>query len=360
MPASTLLCAPSLVGRDLAKAYGDRVVLDGVDVVASPGLPLGLVGENGAGKSTLLRLLAGVEAADSGRVSRPTELAYLAQEPTFPAGSTVRDVLDEALRPLHDAVERLEVLAARLDEPGVADEYAALLDWCALRDAWSADARAASAADRLGLGDVDAATPVDTLSGGQRSRLALAALIAGRPPCVLLDEPTNHLDDEAVSLLEDFVCDLPGVVVVASHDRAFLEAVCRQVLDLDPSHFGTDGTGGNRFSGGYTDYLTAKRQSRLRWEEAFAAQRDELNRLRAGTHTTARRVAHNRAPRDNDKFIYHAKGENVARTVSRRVRDLEQRIEDLEAERIPKPPRLLTFAGLLPRAARTGRVVAVR
>ena len=125
MPASTLLCAPSLVGRDLAKAYGDRVVLDGVDVVASPGLPLGLVGENGAGKSTLLRLLAGVEAADSGRVSRPTELAYLAQEPTFPAGSTVRDVLDEALRPLHDAVERLEVLAARLDEPGVADEYAA-------------------------------------------------------------------------------------------------------------------------------------------------------------------------------------------------------------------------------------------
>jgi macrolide transport system ATP-binding/permease protein len=360
MPVPTLLRAPALVGRDLAKSYGDRVVLDGVDVVASPGLPLGMVGENGAGKSTLLRLLAGVEPADAGTVSRPAELAHLPQEPEFRPGATVRDVLDDALRPLHDAVERLTVLAGRLHEPAAADEYAALLDWCGMRDAWSADARAASAADRLGVGGIDPATPVDSLSGGQRSRLALAALIAGRPPCVLLDEPTNHLDDEAVRLLEEFLRDLPGVVVVASHDRAFLEAVCRQVLDLDPSHFGTDGAGGNRFSGGYADYLAAKGRARVRWQEAFAAQRDQLDRLRAATHTTARRVAHNRPPRDNDRYIYHSKGENVARTVSRRVRDIEQRIEDLEAERIPKPPRELTFAGLATPAVRAGRVVQVR
>ncbi len=360
MPASTLLRAQSLVARDLAKSYGDRVVLDGVDVVASPGLPLGMVGENGAGKSTLLRLLAGVEPADAGTVSRPAELGYLAQEPTFAPGATVRDVLDDALRPLHDAVARLEVLAGQLDVPAAAEEYAELLDWCGLRDAWSADARAASAADRLGVGGLDPATPVETLSGGQRSRLALAALVAGRPPCVLLDEPTNHLDDDAVALLEEFLTDLPGVSVVASHDRAFLEGVCRQVQDLDASHFGTDGAGGNRFSGGYSDYLAAKRQARLRWEEAFDAQRDELNRLRAATSTTARRVAHNRPPRDGDKFIHHFKGENVARTVSRRVRDLEQRITELESDRIPKPPRELAFAGLAHLPVRSGRIVQVR
>ncbi|HET6651105.1 MAG TPA: ABC-F family ATP-binding cassette domain-containing protein [Nocardioides sp.] len=360
MPAPTLLRAESLVARDLAKSYGDRVVLDGVDVVASPGQPLGMVGENGAGKSTLLRLLAGAEPADAGTVSRPAELAYLAQEPTFPPDATVAEVLDEALRPLHDAVARLEVLAGQLDAPAAAEEYAVLLDWCGLRDAWSADSRAASAAARLGVGDIDPTTPVDALSGGQRSRLALAALVAGRPPCVLLDEPTNHLDDDAVALLEEFLTDLPGVAVVATHDRGFLEAVCRQVQDLDASHFGTDGVGGSRFSGGYSDYLAAKRQARLRWEEAFDARRDELNRLRAATTTTARRVAHNRPPRDGDKFIHHFKGENVARTVSRRVRDLEQRIEDLESERIPKPPRELAFAGLPHLPVRSGRVVQVR
>jgi macrolide transport system ATP-binding/permease protein len=364
LPASLTARALPLVARDLSKSYGDRVVLDGIDLVASPGLPLGMVGENGAGKSTLLRLLAGAEPADAGTVARPSGLAYLAQEPDFGDAGTVGDVLDRALAPLHDAAGRLEQLAMRLDDPSVADEYVDLLEWCELRDVWDADRRAVEAADRLGLGRVDRGTPVQHLSGGQRSRLALAALVAGRPPCVLLDEPTNHLDDAAVELLEQFLTNLPGVVVVASHDRAFLEAVCGQVVDLDPSFpgkgSGTDGDGGNRFSGRYSDYLEHKRKARERWQLAFEEQQDELDRLHAAATTTARRVAHNRAPRDNDKYIHHFKGENVARTVSRRVRDIEQRIEAIEKDRIPKPPRELTFAGLAVRTSRAGRVVQAR
>ena len=349
-----------LVARDLAKTYGDRVVLDGVDLVATPGLPLGMVGENGAGKSTLLRLLAGAEPADAGTVIRPPDLAYLPQEPDFGDARTVGDVLDRALTPLHAAASRLEKLAARLDDPAVVEEYADLLQWCELRDVWDADRRALEAADRLGLGAIDRATEVSRLSGGQRSRLALAALVAGRPPSVLLDEPTNHLDDDAVELLEKFLTGLPGVVVVASHDRAFLDAVCGQIVDVDPSHFGTDGVGGNRFSGGYSAYLEHKRRARERWQLAFEQQQDELDALKVAASTTARRVAHNRGPRDNDKFIYHSKGENVARTVSRRVRDIEQRIEAIEKDRIRKPPRELTFAGLTDTSARPGRVVQVR
>jgi macrolide transport system ATP-binding/permease protein len=241
-----------LVARDLAKSYGDRVVLNGMDLVVSPAVPVGLVGENGTGKSTLLRLLADVEPADAGDVQRPGDLAYLAQDPDFAEAATIGGVLEEALRPLHDAVARLEQLAATLDDPAVADEYALLLEWAVLHDAWGADRRAAEAADRLGLGALDREQLVAAMSGGQRSRLALAALIARRPTCVLLDEPTNHLDDGAVEFLESFLVDLPGVVLVASHDRTFLENVCRQVVDLDPSHFGTDGQGGNRFSGGYS------------------------------------------------------------------------------------------------------------
>ena len=111
----------SLHAHALVRRYADRTVLDGLDLLASPGTRLGLIGDNGTGKSTLLRLLAGVDAPDGGTVSRPADLAYLPQEPAFDPGATVGSVLDEALAPLHDAVTRLEELAARLDDPGHAD-----------------------------------------------------------------------------------------------------------------------------------------------------------------------------------------------------------------------------------------------
>src|SRR4051794_13407260 len=162
-----------LVARDLVKAYGDRVVLDGVDLLAHPGRPVGLVGENGVGKSTLLRLVAGVEARDAGSVDKPADLGYLGQEPDFSAHATVGDVLDEALAPLHEAVAELESLAARLAEPGAADDYDALLGWATHHEAWDADRRAETASARLGLAGLDRSRPVAAMSGGQRSRLAL-------------------------------------------------------------------------------------------------------------------------------------------------------------------------------------------
>jgi macrolide transport system ATP-binding/permease protein len=344
-----------LVAKDVVRAYGNRVVLDGVDLLAHPGRPLGLVGENGAGKSTLLRIVSGTEQADAASLAVPADLAYLGQDPSFAAGATVGEVLDEALAPHHDAVARLEMLATHLGEGSAQEEYAALLDWAVLHDAWDADHRAEVAAARLGLEAVERDRRVDAMSGGQRMRLALAALITRRPECVLLDEPTNHLDDAGVAFLEGFLLGLPGVVVVASHDRTFLETLCSSILDLDPMHLGVDGSGGNLFSGGYTDYLRAKHESRVRWEEAYLAHQGELDDLRRAARTTARSVApHNRPPRDNDKFIHHVKGQKVAKAVSRRVRDTDRRIEDLERDRVPKPPKPLTFRGRL--TADRGRV----
>ena len=348
----------ALVAHDLVRAYGDRLVLDGVDLVAHPGRPLGLVGENGAGKSTLLRLLAGVEPADGGTIAVPADLAYLGQEPAFPTAATVGDVLDEALAPLHDVVTELEQLSSRLEDDGIHEQYARTLEWATLHDAWDADHRAEQSAARLGLGHVDRAQPVASMSGGERMRLALAALLTRRPECVLLDEPTNHLDDSAVTVLEELLAALPGVVVVASHDRTFLENVCTTILDLDPRHLGVDGDGGNRFSGGYSAYLETKRASRARWEAAFLAHQEELDGLRQAATSTARSVGHNRAPRDNDKFVHHKQGQNVAKTVSRRVRDAEQRIEALERRRVPKPPRPLSIADPHTTGRATARVHA--
>ena len=363
LPASPHTDARALVARDLAKAYAGRPVLEGLDLVAPPGRVLAVIGENGSGKSTLLDLLTGRLEPDAGRVTAPDDLGHLPQEPAFAPGATVASVLHDALAPLHTLVARLEVLADRLagpadepaDDPGAAAAYAEALDRAVLTDAWDADRRAAEASSRLGTGGLAPERPVATLSGGQRSRLALAALLTRRPACLVLDEPTNHLDDAAVAYVERMLTELPGVVVVASHDRVLLDRVADQVLDLDAGPLGSDGRGGRTHGladGGYGAVLAARAAGRRRWEELHAVEQADLAALRRAVTTTARQVAHGRPPRDNDKFIHHMKGQNVERTVSRRVRDAERRLAALEAAQVRKPPTHLSFTGsLAPRGA---------
>ena len=373
LPSSLRPLAPgsarALVARDLTKAYAGRPVLDGVDLVAPPGRVLAVIGENGSGKSTLLGLLAGRLEPDTGTVEAPDDLGFLVQEPEFPAGASVASVLREALAPLHQLVSRVEALAARLgDVPdeAAAAAYSLALDRAVLADAWDAERRAAEAAERLGLTGLAPERPVATLSGGQRSRLALAALLTRRPACLVLDEPTNHLDDGAVAFVERALGELPGVVVVASHDRVFLDRVADEVLDLDAGPLGSDGRGGRSHGvvrdgasdGGYTAVLRARSAARHRWEELHQRQQADLAALRRTISTTARQVAHDRPPRDNDKFIHHMKGQNVQRTVSRRVRDAERRLAELAAAQLPKPPAPLSFTGSVAPAG--GAALAVR
>ncbi|HET8642704.1 MAG TPA: ATP-binding cassette domain-containing protein, partial [Pseudonocardiaceae bacterium] len=351
-----------LRAQDLVKGYRGRRVLDGVSVTASPGQRLGLVGENGVGKSTLLRLLAGVEEPDHGEVVRPADTGHLDQELPWPGDTTIRGVVDDALADVRAALRRLDELGGRLAEapgPAALAEYGEVLEWAQAANVWDAERRARLVLDGLGLGALDERRRLDTLSGGQRSRLGLAALLIRRPRALLLDEPTNHLDDDAVRFLTGHLRRLPGVVVVARHDPVLLDEVCTDICDLDPARHGL-----TRYGGSYSDYLRAKRAQRRLWEQAWTARQEQLAQLRVAVATTARRVAHDRPIRDNNKVAYDRHGERVLSSVSSRVRNARQRLEGLLADQLPKPPAPLRFAGELtaPVASDvpTGPVLAAR
>jgi macrolide transport system ATP-binding/permease protein len=357
---------PALHVRDLDVRFGTRPVLSGIDLTAQPGRRIGLVGENGSGKSTLLRAIAGTlpsRAGVTGEIDRPGDLAMLGQEPAFRDEQTIGAVLSSALATLRLMVAEVERLSLELgddsDEAAQA-AYAAALDRAVAHDAWDADRRAEEAAERLGLGTLDRDRRIGTLSGGQRTRLALATLMTTRPSCLLLDEPTNHLDDEAIEVLAAFLGDLPGVVLLASHDRVLLDDVCTDLFDLDPSDLGTDGRGGRRFGGGWTAYEQHRAATRRRWDETYAAQQDELTRLRGATRIGTSAIAHNRGPRDNDKFIYGFKGARVDQTLSRRKKDAERRLEIAEREQVRKPRPPLRLRADLTGGGAAGRVVQVR
>ncbi|MFB7760539.1 ABC-F family ATP-binding cassette domain-containing protein [Streptomyces xiamenensis] len=338
---------PALLAHDLVRIRGGRRILDGFSLTAAPGRRIGLIGENGVGKTTLLRLLAGVDQPDAGRVTRPDDLGFLHQEMPFDARATLAHVLDDALREPRAALAELDRLTALLgrtpdgspDHAALLETYARVLEHAQEMQAWDADRSAAITLGGLGLDRVPRDRTLGSLSGGQRGRLALAALLVRRPGALLLDEPTNHLDDDAADFVARRVRDLPGAVVLASHDRAFLDAVCTEVIDLDPA----PGGGPVRYGGNYTDYRAAQRAEYRRWERRYAEEQEELEGLRRAAGVTAHRLAPDRGRTDHEKMGYGHRGGRVQRQISRRVRDADRRLAELERDAIAAPPRPLSF-----------------
>jgi len=308
MPSAGSTSSFSLVARDLSRARGSVTVLDAVDVAVGPRTRLGVVGPNGVGKTTLLRLLAGLDRPDRGSiVAAPPSLrvGYLPQEAersreTLAAFLARRTGVAAAEAELERAAGALATAAG--DDP-VADAYSAALDAYLGAGGPDFDARARSVIADLGVAEHLLDVPTDALSGGQAARASLAAILLSRFDVFLLDEPTNDLDFAGLQRLEQFLDDLPGGVVVVSHDRAFLERTVGRVLELDEHT-----RSATEFGGGWGGYLESRRTARRHAEEDYATYRSERSRLEQRARTQREwsvQGAHKakRDPFEKDKFI---------------------------------------------------------
>lgn len=345
----------------VSRSYGGRRVLSEISLVVGTRERLGIIGENGVGKSTLLRIMGGFEAPDAGTVGTPRRTGLLWQEVQFPSASTVGELLEGALAEVRAIEQELQDAAAALG-PDLAegDRYARALDAAERAEIWSVAARRDEVLAGLGVDGIELDRRLDEVSGGQRSRFALAALLLGRPTALLLDEPTNHLDDAAAAFLQTQLVQWRGPVVFASHDRQFLDEVATTLVDLDPSRLGPRrvgiAAGGVAAAGGvsgggaplgpYSGYLLEKAAERARWEAQFSGEQHELKQLRHAVAVTSREINHNRPIKDKNKMSYGNRGDSVQGQISRRVRNARGRLEELEGAQLHKPAALLSFAGI--------------
>ena len=241
-----------------------KTILEDISLSFFPGAKIGVLGLNGAGKSTLLRIMAGIDTDILGE-ARPQpgiKIGYLPKEPQLNPDKDVRGNVEEGVQDALDALAGLEKVYADYAEPdadfdALAREQARLEDIIQAADAHNLDHRLEVAADALRLPPWDA--DVNTLSGGERRRVALCRLLLSNPDMILLDEPTNHLDAESVAWLEKFLHDFPGTVVAITHDRYFLDNAAGWILELDRGR-------GIPYEGNYSDWLEAK-EKRLEQEQ---------------------------------------------------------------------------------------------
>ena len=272
--------------RDLRKIVPpQREILKGIYLSFYPGAKIGVIGSNGSGKSSLLKIMAGVDQDFLGE-AKPADgvkIGYLPQEPLLDPTKDVRGNVEEALAETRALLTRFEEISMKFAEPMSDDEMTVLLDkQAALQDridaanAWEIDRTLDIAMDALRLPPADA--KVDTLSGGEKRRVALCRLLLSKPDMLLLDEPTNHLDAESVEWLEQFLVRFPGTVVAVTHDRYFLDNAAEWILELDRGH-------GIPWKGNYSSWLEQK-EARLEQESKqegarMKAMKQELEWVRS-------------------------------------------------------------------------------
>ncbi len=280
--------------ENLSKSYADKVLFDAISFGLSKGDKTGLIARNGAGKTTLLKIIAGDDFKDSGNVTIKSgvRVGYLPQQPNFDSDETVSLFMKKSELPVVSVIAEYNQALERQalnDTPETRKDVEKLSNLMDKYDAWDFDRKMEEMLFRFGIVNLD--QKVNTLSGGQKKRLALAMLLLDNPELLLLDEPTNHLDIEMIEWLENFLSGNNITLLMVTHDRYFLDKICNNILELDGGKIYS-------YSGNYA-YFLEKRAERIEKrgieiEKAAKQMKKELEWMRrmpkARTHKSKARI----------------------------------------------------------------------
>ena len=243
--------------EDLTKSYGDRILFDSITFGVNEGDKIGIIAKNGTGKSTLLNIISGKEVADSGDITFRSDLrvSILEQMPDFKEGTSVLDCCIHDNSKIANIISKYETAILN----GNSDEINHAISLMDSADAWDYEDKLKQTLSQLKITDLKA--NIDTLSGGQRKRVAIARVILENPDLIILDEPTNHLDIEIVEWLENYLTRSRVTLLMVTHDRYFLDRICNKIIEIDNKQIYT-------YDGNY-DYYLRRRRERI---EAMTAE----------------------------------------------------------------------------------------
>lgn len=267
----------------LYKYFNGQALLKDINFTVEVREAVGLIGINGCGKSTLLNIITGSEGYDktpeglgSVNIAGKASIGFLRQNSGLNSELTIGEEMKNAFAPLLETLDKMKVLEKKMADGGdiddISHEYAELSSYFEARDGYRIDVKIKQVLNGMGFGSTPTDRVISTLSGGEKTRLALAKLLLEEPNLLILDEPTNHLDFETLMWLEDYLKGYKGAIIIVSHDRYFLNKVCTRICEIEQGRL-------TSYRGDYSSYLVQKKMNSERQLKEYEAQQKEIAKL---------------------------------------------------------------------------------
>lgn len=267
----------------LYKYFNGQALLKDINFTVEDREAVGLIGINGCGKSTLLNIITGSEGYDktteglgSVNIAGKASIGFLRQNSGLNSELTIGEEMKNAFAPLLETLDKMKVLEKKMADGGdidsISHEYAELSSYFEARDGYRIDVKIKQVLNGMGFGSTPTDRVISTLSGGEKTRLALAKLLLEEPNLLILDEPTNHLDFETLMWLEDYLKGYKGAIIIVSHDRYFLNKVCTRICEIEQGRL-------TSYRGDYSSYFVQKKMNSERQLKEYEAQQKEIAKL---------------------------------------------------------------------------------
>lgn len=267
----------------LYKYFNGQALLKDINFTVEDREAVGLIGINGCGKSTLLNIITGSEGYDktpeglgSVNIAGKASIGFLRQNSGLNSELTIGEEMKNAFAPLLETLDKMKILEKKMayggDIDSISHEYAELSSYFEARDGYRIDVKIKQVLNGMGFGSTPTDRVISTLSGGEKTRLALAKLLLEEPNLLILDEPTNHLDFETLMWLEDYLKGYKGAIIIVSHDRYFLNKVCTRICEIEQGRL-------TSYRGDYSSYLVQKKMNSERQLKEYEAQQKEIAKL---------------------------------------------------------------------------------